>query len=580
MSRIPGTISSWPAVALAALVWLASPTLSTAAEPMGADGRPVDAHTAFRADPPGGVHGPTPLHPNAAAALARPSAAKGIDVTTFHYDAQRTGWNAAETTLTPANVASPQFGLLKTLDVDGLVMAQPLLVSRFLFPATSPAGAGAHDVLLVATGHNTVYAFDAQTYDILWQRNLGPSQSSNDVACNDVVPEYGILSTPVIVRQSASKASVYLIAATETAGRAFHTTLHRLSLVDGSDEVAPVDVNPQATMSDGTTMAYDPKNQWSRASLAWGSGSLYVAIGSHCDNNAGAISGWMVRYAADLTQQAAFNTVDDPAAYKLASFWGSGFGPALDAKGRVYAVTGNGDFDAHQGGHNYGESVLSLSADLSRVVSTFTPGQYASLNDEDADFGSGGVMLLPSLGDSVPPLAVSIGKDSVLYLLNQTRLGGYTIRNSGALQQLRLSSSGSGAWGGPAYYNSTATGPLVYVQVANAVLKSFSVSPTATPTFTAAASGTSVGGWGGSMPIVSSNGTTPGTGIVWLVRRTQNPQLEAYDAATLGAPIYQATAGVWSSSRNNAYVSAMAANGRVYVGTYKTVTVFGLAPAP
>jgi hypothetical protein len=575
MSRFSGAMMFWPAALLAGLTCVMP---AAAGEPaaLGADGHPVDAHTTVRADPPGGVHGPTPLHPNAEAGLARPYTGKAVDVTTFHYDALRTGWNAAETALTPANVASAQFGLLKTLNVDGLVMAQPLLVSRFVFPSGSPVS-GAHDVLIVATGHNTVYAFDAQTYDILWQRNLGTSQSSTDVGCSDVVPEYGILSTPVIVREGLGKASIYLVAATEPTPKSFHTTLHRMNLADGTDVTAPVEVNPQATMSDGTTMGFDAKNQWSRASLAWGSNSLYVGIGSHCDNNAGAISGWMLRYAPTLEQQAAFNTVDDPASYKLSSIWGSGFGPAIDTKGRVYAVTGNGDFDAHQGGHNYGESVIALTPNLARVASTFTPGQYASLNDEDADFGSGGVMLLPSLGDSVPPLAVTIGKDSVLYLLNQSRLGGYSIVNAGALQKLRLSSSGSGVWGGPAYYNSTATGPLVYVQTANAVLKSFAISPTATPTFSAVASGTSVGGWGGSMPIVSSNGTTPGTGIVWLVRRTQNPQLEAYDAATLGAPIYAATAGAWSSTRNNAYVSAMQANGRVYVGTYKTVTVFGLA---
>ncbi|MBS0447016.1 MAG: hypothetical protein JSR59_13825 [Proteobacteria bacterium] len=567
-------------VALCTAAILMAPAMSRAAEPavLGPDGQPLDNHTAVRADPPGGVHGPTPLHPNAQAALERPFAGTGIDVTTFHYDALRTGWNQAETVLTPANVASSNFGLLTTLNVDGNVLAQPLLVSRFPFPASGGNPAAFHDVLVVATGHNSVYAYDAQNYALLWQRNLGPAQQSADVGCGDVIPETGISSTPVIVRESATKASIYLIAATEPTTGTFRNTIHRLSLTDGGDVVAPVDLAPTAQMSDGTTIGFDAKNQWSRAALAWGSNSVYVGIGSHCDNNAGNITGWMLRYAPSLQLQAAFNTVDDPAGYKLSSVWGSGFGPAINAAGRVYAVTGNGDFDANQGGRNYGESVLALSASLGNALSTFTPGNYNSLNDEDADFGSGGVMLLPSLGATVPPLALAIGKDSVLYLLNQNRLGGYSLSNAGALQKLRISSPGAGTWGGPAYYNSTATGPLVYVQTANAVLHSYAVSAATKPALTAAASGTSTGGWGGSMPIVSSNGTTPGTGVVWLVRRVTNPQLEAYDAASLGAPIYQATAGTWSNSRNNAYLTAMQANGRVYVGTYKTVTVFGLAP--
>ncbi len=576
--RSSGTILSLAAALPAGLlsIGLLSAGWCRAEEPAApavrsADGGAVVAHSAARADPPG-ARGETPLHPNAAAGLAQPYAGVPIDVTTFHYDAARTGWNQAEVALTPATVASSQFGLLKTLSVDGNVFAQPLLVSAFQFPDGST-----HDVLIVATGHNSVYAYDAQSYDLLWQHNLGPSQSTTDVGCTDVVPEYGISSTPVIVRDSASQASIYLVAATEPSPQVFHTTLHRLDLATGADLKPPVEVSPQATLSDGSTLGFDAKNQWSRAALAWGSNSLYVGIGSHCDNNAGAISGWVLRYSPSLKAMAAFNTVDDPAAYKLSSVWGAGFGPAIDARGRLYAVTGNGDFDADQGGHDYGESVLSLAPNLATLNTSFTAGAYNALNDEDKDFGSGGVMLLPSLGSAVPPLAVAIGKDATLYLLNQNRLGGYTRRDSGALQALRIAKSGSGVWGGPAYYAGP-NGPTVFVQTNGAVLHSYTVAATSKPSFVAGPSGTSTAGYGGSMPIVSSNGTTPGTGVVWVVRRMHNPQLEAYDAANLGAPIYQATAGTWLNQSNNAFLTAMQANGRVYVGTAGTVTVFGLAP--
>jgi hypothetical protein len=130
------------------------------------------------------------LHP-AAAGLAKVYSGTPIDVTAYHCDGLRTGWNPRETDLTTTTVASANFGLLTTLNVDGNVFSQPLLVSSFVMPDGST-----HNVLIIATGHNSVYAYDAQTYALLWHINLGPSQSSADVGCGDVEPEYGIMGIP------------------------------------------------------------------------------------------------------------------------------------------------------------------------------------------------------------------------------------------------------------------------------------------------------------------------------------------------------------------------------------------------
>src|SRR5580698_5170393 len=147
-------------------------------------------HAALRSSLP-----PAKLVGAAGKRLTRPYGGAPIDVATYHYDNNRTGWNQTETDLTPTSVASANFGLLTTLNVDGNVLAQPLLVSNFVMPDHST-----HDVLIIATGHTSVYAFDAQTYSLLWQVNLGTAQSSTDVGCQDVQPEYGISGTPVIVR--------------------------------------------------------------------------------------------------------------------------------------------------------------------------------------------------------------------------------------------------------------------------------------------------------------------------------------------------------------------------------------------
>jgi hypothetical protein len=502
----------------------------------------------------------------------KPYGGTAIDVLTYHYDNGRTGWNPTETDLTPASVASAKFGLLHDFTVDGNVFAQPLLVSGFVMP-----GHTTHDVLILATGHNSVYAFDAQTFALLWQVNLGGAQSSADIGCDHVVPEYGISSTPMIVRTAANLATLYVVAATEPASMAFHTKLHALSLADGHDLVAPAEIAPSAVLSNGATLSFDPKHQWIRAGLAYNDGNLYVAITSHCDQNASAISGWLLRYDRRLQLVRGFHTIETPHGKELASIWMSGFAPAIDASGNVYVVTGNGDY-TDAGAQDYGESVLSLPPSLPEaVLNRFTPAAYPSLNFNDTDFSSGGVMLAPlQPGQAAPPMAVTIGKDDVLYLLDQSNLGGLRPSDSGALAALRLGPTKDGVWGGPAFYGGPA-GPTVYVQTNAGVLQSFALATSAAPSLTPHAEGTTRAGHGGSLPIVSSHGAAPGSGVVWLMRRSIPTELEAYDAVKLGAPIFSANVGSWSNTvHNNPFLTPMEANGRVYVTGYLSVKVFGL----
>ena len=165
----------------------------------------------------------------------------------------------------------------------------------------------------------------------------------------------------------------------------------------------------------------------------------------------------------------------------------------------------------------------------------------------------------------------------MLYLLDQTRLGGKRKDDKGALQAMRIGKSGSGTRGGPAFYQG-ANGNTVFVQIDSDVLRSYSLSTGAAPALKAGPVGTTKSGYGGSTPIVSSNGAAPGTGIVWLIRRSSPLALEAYNADTLGSPIFTAGAGTWSNPSGNAFLTPLEANGRVYVPAYKTVSVFGLAP--
>jgi hypothetical protein len=503
----------------------------------------------------------TPIEP-----FAHPDGSRSVDVLTYHNDNLRTGWNHHETALTVASIGSSRFGKLRTLAVDGDVLAQPLLVSGFRMADNST-----HDVLLVVTESNSVYAFDFDTYAKLWSVNLGTPQSWGDVGCPFVRPTYGISGTPVIVRDGPGSATVYLVSATEPTHLEFHTRLHALNLADGTDAVAPVEIQASVTLDDGSKLAFSPANQWIRAGLGYNDGGVYLAASSHCDNQAGSIAGWVLRYDRKLVQTDAFSTILTKAGYELAAIWGAGFAPAIDADGSVFAVTGNGNF--LKGGRDWGESVLRLPAHLGRVDDYFTPASYANLNNEDQDFGSGGVLLVPVRdGQQAPPMAVAMGKDDVLYLLDRTRLGHVRANDAGALQAQRLGQTGNGVWGGPCYWLGP-KGGLVYYQTFEDVLRAYALDAGAKPALTEVAHGVTGSAWG-SLPIVSSSGSKAGTGVVWTVNRDV-PALEAYDAEHLGKAIFTSALPPWTAG--SAFLTPMQANGRVVVGTSKAVVIFGLA---
>ena len=510
------------------------------------------------------------LHPHAAKGLARRYAGTATDVLRYHNDNYPTGWNQSETDLTPSAVGSASFGKIATLNVDGNVLAQPLMVSNFTMPDNS-----VHNILIVATGHNTVYAYDAQTYNVLWQRNLGPSQASGDVGCSDIVPEYGISSTPVIVRSGANAATIYLVAATEPASFSFHTQLHALDLGTGADIRNPREIAPQANIKGGPKLHFDPQAQWGRSALAYSNGSIYMGMGSHCDNNAGNISGWVLRYdASTLKPTGRFNTIEAKAGYQLSSVWMAGYSVAIDPTGNVYAITGNGNYSLARGKKGYGESIIALPPDLNKkAVTTFTPSNWASLNNGDTDFGSGGAMLIPVVeGQTAPPMIIGSGKAGTAYLLDASHFQG--LEGSNGYQALQKISTG-GCWCGPAYYGGP-NGGVVYYQGSGDLLRAYSVATGNTPQLTQVAASTDGAGFGGSFPVISSNGTTAGTAVVWAVERgSPTEYLAAYDAVNMGDPLFKAQAGSWSNG-SRSYLSPLVANGRVYVPAYKTVTVFGL----
>src|SRR5712672_804560 len=157
-----------------------------------------------------------------------------VDVVTYHYDNSRSGLNSNETTLTPANVNSTQFGKKGEFAVDGKVDAQPLYLSQVT------VGGQKKNVLYVATEHGSVYAFDADSINgttaaFLWKTTtLGSGETSSDPVggCNQVSPEIGITATPVIDR---ARNAIYVVAMSKNASGNYFQRLHALNLSTGAE---------------------------------------------------------------------------------------------------------------------------------------------------------------------------------------------------------------------------------------------------------------------------------------------------------------------------------------------------------
>jgi hypothetical protein len=522
------------------------------------------------------------LHSITAESLA---AAGRALVTTYHNDNGRTGQNPIETVLTPANVNAAHFGKLYSFPVDGYIYAQPLYVPHVPVP-----GNGIHNVVIVATQHDSVYAFDSDspTQEPLWKVNFLNSDagittlSTTDVNASDILPEIGITSTPVI---DISSSTIYVVAATKENG-AFYHRLHALDLASGAEKFGGprmIQASYPGTAQDGVdgVLNFGSHFQLQRAALLLSKGKLYVAFASNADS--GLYHGWVISYdATTLRQVSAW--VSTPNGYQ-GGIWMSGCGLSADNEGSLYLSTANGPFDAFgdQPGVNYGDSVIKLKVGTHGIALTdfFTPYNQAKLAEDDLDLGSAGVMLLPQQTGRFPSLAVTSGKNGHIYLLNRDSLGGYNQRrgNPRAVQeisgQLRQQMGTPVYWNGRIYFGA-GTSPqrdgIKAFALRNGVLSPTPVSQTAALTHLTR-----------STVSVSSNGNS--SGIIWAVDNDayfasrQGPAvLHAYDATDLARELYNSSQRFSRDNpgQSSKFTVPTIADGKVFVGGASQLSVYGL----
>ena len=502
----------------------------------------------------------------------------GTDVTTYHNDIARTGQNTTETILTQANVNSTTFGLLRNLPVDGLVDAEPLYLSQLSIGGT------VHNVVFVATEHDSVYAFDSDTGTQLWKVSLLGSgeTTSDDRGCGQVTPEIGITSTPVIDRTAGAHGILYAVAMSKN-GSTYFQRLHALDITTGAElQGGPVTV--QATYpgtgdnSSGGEVVFDPKQYEERAALLLLNGVIYMSWASHCDIQP--YTGWIMGYnQTTLAQTAVLNLTPNGSE---GSIWQSGGGLAADAQGNIYALVANGTFDTTLDTNNfpskqdYGNGFVKVSTTNGslKVADYFNMMNTTSESGSDTDLGSGGPMVLPdqSYGTaSILNLAVGAGKDGNFYVVDRNNMGKWHANSNNVYQEL-AGAVPNGVFGVPAYFNNT-----VYYCDVNATLKSFSISNgklSTTPVQTGASFT-----YPGVLPSVSANGTS--NGIVWGIENTGTAVLHAFAANDLTQELYnsnQASGGRDHFGGGNKFVTPMIADGKVFAPTSNSVAVFGLLP--
>jgi hypothetical protein len=520
-------------------------------------------------------------------------------VTTYLNSNNRQGANTQEYALATSGVTavdSANFGKLFSCTVDGPIYAQPLWVA-----GVSIAGK-THNLVLVATQHDSVYAFDADANPCmpLWQASLidtahGAASSSetwvtsNDNDCTDIYPDIGIVGTPVI---DPNTQTLYVVSKSKNASSTnFYQRIHALDLAIGNEKFSgpttiSASVSGTGSGSSGDSVSFDPLLNNQRSALLLSNGHVIIAWASHCDT--GAYHGWVMSYnASSLAREAVLNLSPNGI---NSGVWMSGNGPASDSGGNIYFATGNGTFDANG---DYGDAIMKLgppSGGSFPVLSYFRSYTLLSPDNADIDQGSGGLLLLPAVGSH--NYLVQAGKDGIVYLADQSSLGGYSSSSNNVVESFRLSAIGSGVWGSPTYWNGSvyfgaSQDPSGPTDPARAF--SFDTSSTAMLSTSPTSVTTGLFGYPGPTLSISANGTS--NGIAWALEnlgfctdqstRCGPAILHAYDASNLATEF-------WNSSQNPADTAGNAVkftvptvvNGKVYVGTRGNDTGSGGASIP
>lgn len=502
-------------------------------------------------------------------------------VFTYHDDLARDGSNASEYALTTSNVTATTFGKLFSCVTDGAIYTQPLWVPNLVI------GGARHNVIFVATQHDSLFAFDADASPCvtLWHANLidpahggttgeipVPSGTTGyliGVGFGNISPEVGVTGTPVI---DPVTNTIYVVSKSVVPlGPTFFQRLHAINSLNGNElNASPANISGTyaGTGDGGSAIVFNPQQENQRAGLALVQGTVYIAWSSHEDNNTPPYHGWVMGYSeANLAQTGALNVT--PNGYQ-GGIWMGGSAPSVDSGNNLYFITGNGAFDANSStgpNNDYGDSFIKVTGNLA-ISQYFTPSDQDADDVNDKDLGAGGAaILVDQPSGPAPHLLVGGGKEGTLYLLNRDSLGG--LGDDNAVQSFSI--------GYPIFVTAAFWNGNLYLAGANGPLQSFSFNQT-TGLFRldSVPQSPETFGFPGSTPSVSASGTS--NGIVWVLDNTNyctpyspgcGPAvLHAYDATDVATELWNSSQGAGNAAGYAVkFTVPTVANGKVYVGT-------------
>ena len=510
-------------------------------------------------------------------------AARADDVTASQNDL-RDGWDPAETGLTPAVLASGTFGQLFSTQVDGQVYAQPVVVGN---------------TVIVATENDWIYGLNAATGAIEWSRQLGASWPSSAENCSDLEPNVGVTGTPVY---NPATGTVYMVSQEVPTGNSVYNPeffMHAINPQTGAERPGwPVPI--QGSPANDPGRPFNPFTELQRPGLLMLGGSVYAAFGSHCD-----FSPYAGYVAGVNTSTRALTLWSDEAGLtdNQGGIWQSGGGLMSDGPGRIFLATGNGVSPAPGPGTSpppeLGDAVVRLGVQSNGTLQAedfFSPANAPSLDATDTDFGAGGPVGLPFGSSAYPHLQVQAGKDGRLFVLNDDGLGGREQGPGDTDDDVSQSGPYGGQWGHPAAFGDTPTltaanaassADYVYYLGANDYLRvlKLGLNSAGRPALSDVANSAGTFGYSSGSPVVTSNGTSRSSAVVWVVGAAggngARGTLEAFDAVPpAGCSSTQpcTLSPIWSAPIGTASKFAIPATdaGRVYVGTRDgTVVGFG-----
>jgi hypothetical protein len=481
------------------------------------------------------------------------------DTQTASQDNLRTGWDRQEPTLTPGAITSSNFGQLFATQLNGQVYAQPLVIG---------------DTVVASTENDWVYGLDAVTGAIRWSKNFGPTWPSATIGCADLAPNIGNTSTGVY---DPTSNLVYLTTKVND-GPDVHQPnwyLHAVNATTGAEQAGwPVKI--VGTPANDPSHPFRPYDVNQRPGLLLMNGAVYMAFGSQCDY--GTYVGWVA--GVNINTRAVDLWSDEVGATSTrAGIWHGGGGLMSDGTGRFFVASGNGVTAPNAPGQpvpqQLSQSLVRLGVAGDGTISAqdfFSPWNAATLDQNDQDLGSGGPVGLPDQyfgTPAIPHLMVEMGKEGRLYLLNRDRLGGKSQGSGGTDDVVQSLGPYQGVWGHPAVYGGEG-GYVYFVQNQGPMLAfKYGVSGDGKPALSLVGNTAESFGYTSGSPIVTSDGTTPGSAVVWATNTDgangSNGRLCAYTGVPVNSKLNLVRCFPIGTAAK--FATPASSNGRVYTGT-------------